>query len=148
MKKKEDILIPENKGKENDSEEQKKMVGENEESTSKDAANHNEDSGLGDMEENQEENNGTPELEPAKILTAVHPILYLSHQYKIGDELPANDPKMVDAWITAGTAVWTPSKVPTTKAKVQTAEPGLFGQAVPPGDDDLIGRVPVRGRWR
>lgn len=147
MKRKEDILVPENKDKENDSEDQKKMVGENEESTSKDAAN-NENSGLGDMEENQEENNGTPELEPAKTLTAVHPILYLSHQYKIGDELPANDPKMVDAWLVAGTAVWLPPKVPATKAKVQTAEPGLFGQAVPSGDNDLIGRVPVRGRWR
>lgn len=147
MKRKEDILVPENKDKENDSEDQKKMVGENEESTSKDAAN-NENSGLGNMEENQEENNGTLEPEPIKTLTAVHPVLYLSHQYKIGDELPANDSKMVDAWIAAGTAVWTPSKVPATKAKAQTAEPGLFGQAVPSGDNDLIGRVPVRGRWR
>ncbi len=149
MKRKEDILVPENKDKENDSEDQKKMVGENEESTSKDAANHNENSGLGNMEKNQEENNGTLEPEPIKILTAIHPILYLSHQYKIGDELPANDPKMVEAWITAKTAIWRlSSKVPVVKAKAQTAEPGLFGQAVPSGDNDLIGRIPVRGRRR
>ena|GEM_PF-4296837 len=40
-------------------------------------------------------------------LKAIYPILYLSHQYAPGDELPANDPDMTKAWITAGTAEWT-----------------------------------------
>lgn len=44
-----------------------------------------------------------------KILTATYPILYLSHQYRIGDVLPANDPEMVKAWLAAKTAAWTPA---------------------------------------
>lgn len=55
--------------------------------------------------ENQEQSEHVPQ-----ILTATYPILYLSHQYKIGDELPTNDPEMVKAWLTAKTAVWTPAK--------------------------------------
>ena len=36
-------------------------------------------------------------------LIATYPILYLSKQYEVGDELPANDPKMVEAWLEAKT---------------------------------------------
>ena len=37
-------------------------------------------------------------------IIAIHPILYLSKQYKVGDELPANDHEMVEAWLKAKTA--------------------------------------------
>ena len=39
-------------------------------------------------------------------LIAKYPILYLSKQYDIGDELVANNPEMVKAWLDAGTAAW------------------------------------------
>ena len=54
-------------------------------------------------------NQEQPESVP-QILTATYPILYLSHQYRIGDALPAHDPEMVKAWLAAKTAVWTPAK--------------------------------------
>ena len=39
-------------------------------------------------------------------LVATYPILYRSHQYEVGDSLPADDESMVQAWLDAGTAVW------------------------------------------
>ena len=39
-------------------------------------------------------------------LIAKYPILYLSKQYEVGEELIANDPDMVKAWIDAETAEW------------------------------------------
>ena len=80
-----------------------------------------------------------------KILTAVYPILYLSHQYKVGEELPANNPGMVEAWLDAGTAAWIQPVEKSPKARPMAAEPGLFGQAVPSeaeNVDNLAGKVP------
>lgn len=37
-------------------------------------------------------------------LIAIYPILYRSHQYEIGEELPADDSEMVQAWLDAKTA--------------------------------------------
>lgn len=45
-----------------------------------------------------------------KVLTALRPILYLARQYKVGESLPANDAKMVEAWIAAGSAEWREKK--------------------------------------
>lgn len=59
-----------------------------------------------------EENGKESAEKEGKILTAVYPILYLAHQYRVGEELPANDPAMTAAWIAAGTAVW--SQVPAS----------------------------------
>ena len=42
-------------------------------------------------------------------LVATYPILYRSHQYEVGDSLPADDESMVQAWLDAGTAVWSES---------------------------------------
>lgn len=42
----------------------------------------------------------------SKRLVALTPILYLTHQYKIGDELPTNNLQMVSLWLEAGTAKW------------------------------------------
>ena len=43
-------------------------------------------------------------------LVATYPILYRSHQYEVGDSLPADDESMVQAWLDAGTAVWSEGK--------------------------------------
>ena len=54
-------------------------------------------------------------------LVALRPILYRSTQYKEGDVLPADDPKMVEAWVDAGSAGWADEDEP--KAKPAEAEP-------------------------
>lgn len=93
---------------------------------------------------------GDPEAEyggedgQPKELIAVYPILYLAKQYKIGEKLPANDPEMVQAWVDAGTAVWTSEREGRPKAKPAAA--GLFGRAAFSGSEDgdnLAGRIPT-----
>jgi hypothetical protein len=77
-------------------------------------------------------------------LIATYPILYQSTQYEVGQSLPANDTKMVQAWLDAGTAVWQEEDEPKpAKAKAATAEAGLAGQS-PNGetDENVVGRVP------
>ena len=84
-----------------------------------------------------------------KVLTAVYPILYLSHQYKVGDPLPANNPDMTEAWLAAGTAAWVEEKHTDVKAKPKTAVPGIPGQADASGTgNDLVGKVPGTGGGR
>ncbi|MCM1412527.1 MAG: hypothetical protein NC305_18585 [Lachnospiraceae bacterium] len=105
-----------------------------------DADNGEENQESGDADDNED---SEPEL--PKILTAICPILYLSHQYKVGEELPANDPGMVEAWTAAGTAAWLPVREPAAKAKPRTAEPGLPGQAAVSESEDgdnLAGKIP------
>lgn len=79
-------------------------------------------------------------------LTAVYPILYHSHQYQVGDELPTNDPDMTALWLEAGTAAYiSPPDDKAVTAKPVTAEAGLFGKAEGPEKDkdgDLVGKVP------
>lgn len=81
-------------------------------------------------------------------LTAVYPILYHSHQYQVGDELPTNDPEMTALWLEAGTAAYispTDSAIEAVAARPVTAEAGLPGEAVGPEKDiegDLVGKVP------
>ena len=41
-----------------------------------------------------------------KILIAKRSVLYLGRMYDPGDTLPANDQKMVTAWLNAKSAVW------------------------------------------
>ena len=77
-------------------------------------------------------------------LIAVHPILYRSRQYWVGQELPADDAGMVQAWIEAGTAAWVGPDAPKPpKAKPAAAEPRLTGES-PNGetDENLVGKVP------
>ncbi|UVY23413.1 MAG: hypothetical protein [Bacteriophage sp.] len=75
-------------------------------------------------------------------LIAIYPILYRSHQYEVGEELPADDPEMVQAWLDAKTAVWQEDQT-KAKARPVTAEAGLAGQS-PNGEtsDNVVGRVP------
>ena len=75
-------------------------------------------------------------------LIAIYPILYRSHQYEIGEELPADDSEMVQAWLDAKTAIWQ-DDTSQVKAKPVTAQAGLTGQS-PNGeaDENLVGRIP------
>ena len=91
-------------------------------------------------------------------LIAIYPILYLSKQYDIGEELIANNPEMVRAWLDAGTAEWveefepnadsnTDGKLeeeaaPATATPVST-EAGLTGDVVgSETDENLVGKIP------
>lgn len=81
-------------------------------------------------------------------LIAKATILYESKLYGIGEELPTNNPQFVEAWLSAGTAVWKDDEVETkapVKAVAQTAEPGLPGQALASESEDgedLVGKIP------
>ena len=59
-------------------------------------------------------------------LIAIYPILYRSHQYEIGEELPADDSEMVQAWLDAKTAIWQ-DDASQVKANYRT---GGIGRAV------------------
>lgn len=128
----------------------KESGGGNQEAEGGDESGEDQESGGGNQEAGEGTGNGEdkePEPDP-QILTAVYPILYLSHQYRVGEELPANDLEMVEAWVAAGTAVWMPAMVPAAKAKTRTAEPGLPGQAVSSESEDgdnLAGKIPKTG---
>ena len=109
------------------------VSGDSQEGTAGGDKNQDTDNGEGNQESGVADDGEVSEPELPKILTALYPILYLSHQYKVGEELPANDPGMVEAWTAAGTAAWLPIREPAVKAKPQTAEPGLPGQAAVSG---------------
>lgn len=47
-----------------------------------------------------------------KKLIARRPVLYLGRGYARGDALPAHDPKMVVAWLRAGSAAWSVQEGP------------------------------------
>lgn len=76
-------------------------------------------------------------------LVATYPILYRPHQYKVGDSLPADDESMVQAWLDAGTAVWSEGKQEKAKATPATATAGLAGESKN-GEtpENVVGRVP------
>lgn len=83
--------------------------------------------------------------EVPKNLIAVYPILFRSKQYKPGDILPADDSKMVQAWIGANTAEWQEiEKISLPKARMVTAPSGLVGDIIPPNGRELVGRVSKR----
>ncbi len=44
--------------------------------------------------------------QPGQKLVALRPILFRGRQYKTGDRLPADDQKMVEAWIQYKSAKW------------------------------------------
>lgn len=111
------------------------------ETEKKDGDGEKEETGAGAGDGEAEETGEDP-----KVLTATYPILYLSRQYKPGEELPANNPDMVSAWIDAGTAAWMCAGKESPRAKPRTAEPGLPGLAAQAGSQDggsLAGKVPV-----
>lgn len=77
-------------------------------------------------------------------LIALRPVLYLAHQYSVGDQLPVNNPGMTEAWIEAGSAEWRedvesnslPKAIPTT------AIAGQMGMTDSGTEDSIAGRVP------
>lgn len=75
-------------------------------------------------------------------LIAKRPILYLAHQYKIGDELPQKS-NMEEAWIETESAAWEEDQVAekTKKARSVVAQPGISGKSSDGDPNALIGRV-------
>ena len=64
-------------------------------------------------------------------------------RYEVGDSLPADDESMVQAWLDAGTAVWSEGKQEKAKATPATATAGLAGESKN-GEtpENVVGRVP------
>ena len=95
----------------------------------------------------EEEPEITEDEEEKKVCIAQTYILYNSKQYKPGDELPANDPEMLAAWLEAGTAKWVDeTDVSTMKAQSATALAGMYGTAVSSDSvdgEDLVGLITV-----
>ncbi len=79
-----------------------------------------------------------------KLIATAH-ILYLSKQYKPGQELPQNNQEMVNLWVEAGTAKYAEEEnvKQTAKARSVTAPVGRTGKSIPKtSEDDLIGKPP------
>ena len=80
------------------------------------------------------------------ILKATRPVLLRNTQYRTGDTLPADNELMVEAWLEAGSAVWTDedetAPEEAAKAVPVTAPPGQPGLSSDGDPDALIGRVP------
>ncbi|SHM81733.1 hypothetical protein SAMN02746066_03403 [Anaerosporobacter mobilis DSM 15930] len=58
------------------------------------------------VQEEQSQEEQELEEEKTKKLFALYPILFESHQYKIGEQLPTHNMEMVEAWIEAEAAIW------------------------------------------
>lgn len=79
-------------------------------------------------------------------LKALRPVLYLAHQYDMGDELPVNNPDMVDAWLEAGSAEWRAEGIPIESsapkaipAAALAGQPGISDRGT---EGDLTWRIP------
>lgn len=68
-------------------------------------------------------------------LIAAYPILYRATQYQIGQEIPADDPAMVQAWLDAGTAKW----IGTDQEKVKKTDSAKMD--VPERADNISGAI-------
>lgn len=78
-------------------------------------------------------------------LIALLPILYLAHQYSVGDALPVNDPEMAEIWVQNGAAVWKEDALEKApKAKPVTAIAGVSGESSDGDTKALAGRLPER----
>lgn len=77
-------------------------------------------------------------------LIAIHPILYHSTQYQPGQSLPVNNPGMVQAWLSAGTAIWQDEEIPkSVKAVPASAKAGISGlTAHAETEENLVGKIP------
>lgn len=54
-----------------------------------------------------------------KKLIAKRPVLYLGRMYDAGDTLPANDQKMVTAWLNAKSAAWDGQEAKESRQEAQ-----------------------------
>ena len=57
-----------------------------------------------------------------KKLIAKHPILYGSRMYEAGDTLPANDERMVNAWLAAESAEFIDTEAPAVSAAFEPVD--------------------------
>lgn len=83
-------------------------------------------------------------------LTAQSHILFESRMYAPGEELPTKDAGMIEAWVSAGTAVWLSDEdtQPAALAVPATAEPGAPGEVVASeseNGENLVGKIPKTG---
>ena len=62
-----------------------------------------------------------------KKLIAQRPIQYMGRTYERGEAIPAQDPKMVAAWLKANSAAWTGTDVRTRPAPPSGRPPGAPG---------------------
>lgn len=58
------------------------------------------------VQEEQSQEEQELEEEKTKKLFALYPILFESHQYKIGEQLPTHNMEMVEAWVDSKAAIW------------------------------------------
>lgn len=59
------------------------------------------------QEEQVQEEQAKEEVEEkTPKLIALYPILFESHQYKIGEQLPTHNMDMVEAWVKSNAAIW------------------------------------------
>lgn len=80
-------------------------------------------------------------------LIAVRSVLFRSVQHGAGDSLPADNEAMVEAWLSAGSAVWKEDdedKDPPKKARLKTAPPGTEGASSDGDPEARVGRLPDR----
>lgn len=78
-------------------------------------------------------------------LKANIPILLANTQYQPGEDLPANDTALVEAWIESGAAEWAEEAGTKVKAKPAAARAGLTGKAVggeSEEEEPLVGKIP------
>ena len=78
-------------------------------------------------------------------LIATRPILYLCHQYEVGDELPEADSSTVTQWMANGVVALIEDNGAARKAAKAipvTAQPGAPGLSSDGDPDELAGRVP------
>ena len=78
------------------------------------------------------------------ILKALRPILYRSTQYGEGDNLPADDPQMVEAWVDAGSAGWADEDEP--KAEPAKAEPEEEAPKAPEAKPEKKRKAPAAAK--
>ena len=77
----------------------------------------------------------------------MRPILYLAHQYEIGDILPQDGADLAEAWIETNSAVWEEENQTAEKPKKArrvVAQPGVSGKSSDGDPEALAGRVPTK----
>ena len=89
-----------------------------------------------------------------KKLIAKRPVLYLGRMYDAGDTLPANDQKMVTAWLNAKSAAWDGQEAGNATRKPRRTQnrrtgPRIAGARTVAGRPRRTARRPKcwRGAW-
>ena len=85
-----------------------------------------------------------------KKLIAKRPVLYLGRMYDKGDTLPANDQKMVTAWLNAKSAAWDGQEAKESRQEAQESAKQADGSQDSRGQNGGQPRKTARERkwWR